>query len=91
MPSIMSFSFTVGHNMPLSREICKMCFRVNPVGFTVPNELWCDAIPPEYQSKVVCISCFAHLADEKLLPWDRHIKFYPISMQTHLKEVKMSN
>lgn len=70
--------------MPLSREICRICFRVNPVGFAVPDEVWHDVIPPEHLSNVVCISCFARLADEKLVPWDRQIQFYPVSMYTHL-------
>ncbi len=75
--------------MPLSREICKLCFRVNPVGFVVPDETWIAVTPPEYRSKVVCISCFAHLADEKLIPWDNQIQLYPVSMRTHIEEVKI--
>ncbi|MBA7622590.1 hypothetical protein ES703_29968 [subsurface metagenome] len=74
--------------MPLSREICKLCFRANPVGFSVPDEIWKDVIPSEHRSKVVCISCFARLADEKLIPWDKQICLYPISMHTHLNDVK---
>jgi len=83
-----STSFAIGHDMPLSREICKLCFRANPVGFVVPDEIWKDVIPPKHWSKVVCISCFAHLADEKLIPWDRQIRLYPVSMYTHLRNVK---
>ena len=74
--------------MPLSREICKLCFRANPVGFYVPDEIWKDTIPPEHQADVVCLWCFARLADEKLIPWDRKIQLYPISMYTHLNQVK---
>jgi hypothetical protein len=74
--------------MSLSREICKICFRANPVGFTVPDEIWRDVIPTELQSDVVCISCFARLADEKLVPWDLQIELYPVSMHTFLGFVK---
>lgn len=74
--------------MPPSREICKLCFRVNSVGFFVLDEIWKNAIPPEFHSKVICISCFTHLADEKLIPWDDNIQFYPISMCTHLGNIK---
>ena len=74
--------------MLLSREICRICFRANPVGFTVPDEIWKAAIPPEHLSSVVCMSCFARLADEKLIPWDRDIEFYPVSMYSHLMEIK---
>lgn len=70
--------------MPLSREICRICFRVNPVGFYVPDDVWNAVIPPEHLSNVVCISCFARLADEKLVPWDRDIQLYPVSMYSHL-------
>ena len=88
MPSITPFSSAVGHKMSLSREICKICFRANPVGFHVPDEIWNDAIPPEHQSDVVCISCFTRLADEKLIAWDRQIQLYPVSIRTHLDNVK---
>jgi hypothetical protein len=74
--------------MPLSKETCRICFRVNPVGSTVPDEIWKAVIPPELLSAVVCISCFARLADEKLVPWDRDIQFYPVSMCSHLMGVK---
>lgn len=45
-------------------------------------------MPPEHLSSVVCISCFARLADEKLIPWDQDIQLYPVSMHTHLMGVK---
>ena len=77
--------------MSLSREICKLCFRANPVGFSVPDEVWADAIPVEHQSQVVCISCFARLADEKLIPWDRDICLYPVSMHAHLEACRVPN
>ncbi len=73
MPCVATLSFAIGHNMPPLREICKLCFRANPVGFIVPDKIWKDIIPSEYQSRVVCISCFTRLADEKLIPWDRKI------------------
>ena len=78
----------LGHSMFLSREICKLCFKVNPVGFCVPDEIWKEVIPSEHRSKVVCISCFARLADEKVIPWDSQIRLYPVSMYTHLDNVK---
>ena len=71
-----------------SREICKICFRANPVGFYVPDEIWEAVVPPSHRSKVVCLWCFVHLADEKLVPWDPKIKFYPVSMNSHLGDVK---
>lgn len=76
---------------PLSREICKLCFRVNPIGFHVPDKVWKDVIPSEHQSKVVCISCFAHLADEKLIPWDSKIRLYPISLHNLINNTKTAS
>ena len=75
--------------MTLSREICKICFRANPVGFSVPDEIWKDAIPSRHWDDVVCISCFARLADEKLIPWDEQIELYPVSMRTHIEDIKI--
>lgn len=83
VPSVVPFSFSVGHNMPLSRETCKMCWRANPVGFAVPDDVWQEVVPSERRSDVVCISCFARLADEKLIPWDDQIQLYPVSLATH--------
>jgi hypothetical protein len=74
--------------MSLSREICKICFKANPIGFTVPDEIWHDAIPPEHWSHVICISCFARLADEKIIPWDKEIQLYPVSMCSHIREIR---
>lgn len=70
--------------MPPSREICRICFRANPVGFRVPDSTWRAVVPEELQSKTLCLRCFTQLADEKLVPWDRQIQFYPVSMATHL-------
>lgn len=68
----------------LSREICRICFGANPLGFYVPDSVWDAVVPSELRQKVICFSCFARLADEKLIPWDEQIKFYPVSMNTHL-------
>ena len=46
-----------------------------------------EVVPPEYLSSVVCLSCFARLADEKVAQWDRDIRLYPLSMYTHLTGV----
>jgi len=71
--------------MSLSREICQVCFRANPVGFSVPDDVWTDVVPERLRSSVLCISCFARLADEQLVPWDHKIELYPVSLHTHLE------
>jgi len=74
-------------NTPIAtREICKICYKVNPVGFDVPNIVWHEVIPHQYRQDIICLSCFIHLADEKLISWDRDIKFYPVSLNSHLTE-----
>lgn len=30
--------------------------------------------------------CFARFADEKLIPWEDHIVFYPVSLASHINE-----
>jgi len=68
----------------LSRELCRACFRTNPVGFHVPDAVWRRVVPPQLQGEVLCLDCFAHLADEKLIAWDLDIELFPVSLATHL-------
>ena len=72
--------------MVATREICKMCYRINPVGFKVLDKIWREVVPPEFQHFVVCLSCFIRLADEMLIPWDDEIRFFPVSLVTHLEK-----
>ena len=74
--------------MHASREICKICYHPNPVGYSVPDEIWLAVVPPALREHVVCLSCFTRLADEKLIPWDQSISFFPVSMASHLEFVK---
>lgn len=71
--------------MTTSREICKICYHVNPVGFDVPDDIWKQVIPEKFVNNVVCLSCFIRIADEKFINWDKDIKFYPVSLYTHIK------
>jgi hypothetical protein len=68
-----------------SREICSICSHVNRIGFHVPDEVWRAVVPGDWQDHVLCLECFARLADEKLVAWDRSIDFFPVSMATHLR------
>jgi len=69
-----------------SREICKACFEIVRIGFTVPNDIWKIAVPEHLQHSVLCLNCFTRLADEHLLPWDKCIKFWPVSLSKHLRQ-----
>lgn len=67
----------------LSREICKICFHPNRVGFSVPEEVWKSIVPEQFGELVVCLDCFTRLGDEKGVYWDREIEFFPVSFCTH--------
>lgn len=66
----------------MTREICKLCYHVNAVGFSVPDEVWEMVVPPHARNDVVCLSCFTRLADEKRIEWDAEIEFFPVSIIT---------
>lgn len=68
----------------LSREICRICYHVNAVGFCVPDVIWHSIIPDPLKSSVVCLACFARLADEKVVAWEHDIELFPVSLATHL-------
>jgi len=67
-----------------SREICKICYKVNAVGFSVPDDIWRAVVPQHLVNRVVCLACFTMLADERLIAWDEHIDFFPVSMISHI-------
>ena len=67
------------------REICAICFKVSPVDFEVPNKMWRLGAPPHMANDIICLSCFIRRADEKLLDWDKDIKFYPTSKAKHIR------
>lgn len=66
-----------------TREICKLCYHPNRVGFRVPDDVWCAVVPEAVRDSVVCLSCFTRLADEALVRWDREIEFFPVSAVAH--------
>lgn len=68
-----------------SREICKLCWNENPIGFSVPDEVWEAVVPEHVRDRVVCLSCFTRIADAKRILWDRDIEFFPVSLLTHLE------
>ena len=67
-----------------SREICKLCYHVNAIGFRVPDHVWTAIVPQSAQNKVVCLSCFTRIADEKGIAWDDEIEFFPVSLARHI-------
>ncbi len=69
-----------------SREICKLCYHVNAVGFKVPDSTWRSVVPGRFWDDIVCLSCFTRLGDEKGVPWDERIEFFPVSLETHRRD-----
>jgi len=68
------------------REICSLCHEVSRVGFWVPDEIWWASVHISQRNNIICLRCFARLADEKGVEWDKEIEFYPVSWITHKKE-----
>jgi hypothetical protein len=69
-----------------TRERCGVCYRVSPIGFHVPDDVWRIAVPDYFRNTVLCVGCFTSFADERMLAWDKAIEFYPVSLRTHLSD-----
>lgn len=72
--------------MTLTRETCRVCYHPNPVGFHVAANVWAAAVPAALRSQVLCITCFARLADEALLAWGVGIQLFPVSLASSMRE-----
>lgn len=81
------FDFFGGQSMlnNISREICKLCYTENPIGFNVPDEVWRTIVPEQVVNSVVCINCFTRMGDAKMVQWDKDIEFWPVSRFTFLQ------
>lgn len=66
--------------MGLTREICKLCYHENPIGFNVPDEIW-NVVAP-IGINILCIDCFTTIADIKGIQWDKDIQLFPVSLIT---------
>lgn len=70
------------------RGWCAMCNQPIRVSFWVPDAIWYEAIHPSLNNSTICLNCFVTRADEKLLEWDKDIKFYPMSMHEQMRIIK---
>ena len=66
-----------------TRELCRLCYHPNAVGFRVPDDIWAAIVPEFAADSVVCLSCFTRIGDERAIPWDQAIEFFPVSLATH--------
>lgn len=73
------------------REICHLCHRVVAVGFWVPNETWAAVVHHSHMNAIHCLNCFTERADEKLIDWSKEIKFYAVSLRSHLDDIHEGN
>lgn len=74
--------------MVATREICKRCWRFNPMGFHIDDGVWNHVVPPEFRNRVLCLMCFDYFATEHGIDWTKHISkdVYFVSGVTHKKE-----
>lgn len=73
------------------REICGLCHRVVAVGFWVPNEIWEAVVHRSHIHSIHFLNCFIERADEKLINWSKDIKFYAVSLRSHLEDIHEGN
>jgi len=65
---------------------CQICGHVHKIDFWVPDEIWDEAIHPRWKHGPVCLNCFMERADERLLFWDKEIKFLvPCSLASQIE------
>ena len=69
-----------------TRELCKCCYKFNPVGYNMPDEIWNKVVPEEFRNKVLCLTCFDYFATENGVDWTKHIEeVYFVSGAMHIK------
>lgn len=73
-----------------TRMFCQICGHLHKIDFWVPDEIWNEAIHPRWRETHLCLNCFMERADERLLEWDKEIKFFPCSMSTQY-EIQKNN
>ena len=53
----------------LRRETCRRCWRENPVGFHVPDDVWRAVVPARHCQHVLCLHCFDRFATARRIDW----------------------
>lgn len=57
----------------LQRQRCKVCWCADGFNFNVPDAVWAAVVPEPLRSRVICLSCFDALAQEKGVEYSEHI------------------
>lgn len=70
------------------RQFCSVCGRVYRVDYSVPDDVWELSTHISQRNSLICLSCFAEMADERQVEWCKDIKFYPTSLIKYNKQIK---
>ncbi len=63
-----------GDRSGFKRQRCRVCKCEDKFNFYVPDEVWREIVPPEYQNKVVCLPCFDEFARKQNVDYSRWIE-----------------
>lgn len=54
-------------------QTCMVCNCTDKFNFYVPDRVWREVVPREYQNKVVCLPCFDEFARQKTFDYSDSI------------------
>lgn len=66
------------------RQFCSLCHRAYAIDWHVPDATFKAALHHTMWNSLVCLNCFIHFADEKLIAWEVDIQLHPTSLRTQL-------
>lgn len=61
------------------RQTCKVCGRYDKFNFTLPDDIWAAIVPPEYQNRVVCLTCVDDFAARERIDYAQHLAGHPLT------------
>lgn len=67
------------------RQICSVCHREYAIDFQVPDEVWELAVHRSQRNDLICLDCFARMADTRFVEWEHGLEIYPTSLVTHIR------
>jgi hypothetical protein len=56
------------------RQRCRVCDCEDKFNFYVPDQVWQEIVPREYQNAVVCLPCFDEFARERNVDYSQMIE-----------------
>jgi hypothetical protein len=67
------------------RQICSVCHREYGIDFQVPDHVWELATHRSQRNDLICLDCFARMADTRFVAWEEGLRIYPTSLITHIE------